>query len=406
MTGAPASRRVWIAVVVAALGYFVDIYDLVLFSVLRKSSLADLGFSGADILDKGTELLNWQMGGMLIGGILWGVLGDKRGRLSVLFGSILLYSAANIANSQVHSFEWYAIWRFVAGVGLAGELGAGVTLVSEVMPARSRGYGTMIVASVGLCGAVAACLLAKWLDWRTLFLTGGVMGLALLVLRISTFESGMFERAKSADVRRGDFRILFRSPRMLARYANVILVGVPIWYVVGILMTLIPEIGEAMGLSPQPSALDAVLYCYIGLSLGDLTSGGLSQWVRSRRKVVLWFLLLTIAGIAAYFLAGRRSHAALYASCGLLGFASGYWAVFVTMAAEQFGTNIRATVATTAPNFVRGAVVLLTSSFAWLKPSLGVERAALAVGAATMVVAFLALFGLEETYGKDLDFTE
>jgi MFS family permease len=397
---------VWIAVLVAALGYFVDIYDLVLFSVLRKSSLADLGFSGADVLDKGTLLLNWQMGGMLLGGILWGVLGDKRGRLSVLFGSILLYSAANIANARVETFEWYAVWRFIAGIGLAGELGAGVTLVAEVMPARTRGYGTMIVASVGLCGAVAACLLAKVLDWRTLFLTGGIGGLLLLVLRISTFESGMFERVRSAEVRRGDFSLLFRSRQSLLRYVNVILIGVPIWYVVGILMTFIPEIGAAMGLDPQPSALDAVLYCYIGLSFGDMTSGWLSQWVRARRKVVLWFLLLTMAGIAGYFTFGRQSHAALYTMCGILGFAAGYWAVFVTMAAEQFGTNIRATVATTAPNFVRGAVVLLTSSFAWLKPSLGVEKAALVVGAASLAIALLALTGLEETYGKDLDFTE
>jgi MFS family permease len=400
------SRSVLLAITVAALGYFVDIYDLILFSIVRIESLRSIGVPEDQILSRGVLLLNMQMGGMLVGGLIWGVLGDKRGRLSVLFGSIIMYSLANIANGFVQTVPQYAVLRFLAGVGLAGELGAGITLVAEIMPASTRGYGTMIVATVGILGAIVASLVGDAFDWRIAYFVGGAMGLALLVLRIGVAESGMFEGIKQTHVVRGSFLTLVSSPATRWRYVRVVLVGLPIWYVVGILITFSPEFGRAMDMPALPQAGRAVMFCYIGLAIGDFASGALSQLIRSRNKVVGLFLLLTTASIATYFAVAHLSLPVFYFVCLLLGVAAGYWAVFVTIASEQFGTNIRATATTTAPNFVRGAVVALTTLFEALRPGLGIRASAMVVGAMALGIAFASLRGLEETYGKDLNFVE
>lgn len=400
------SRLVVLSILVAALGYFVDIYDLLLFSIVRVSSLKSLGLQGEDLLSTGLMLLNMQMFGMLVGGVFWGILGDKRGRLSVLFGSIFLYSIANVLNGLVQNVEQYAFLRLIAGIGLAGELGAGITLVSEMMPRHSRGYGTTIVAAVGILGAVVAAFVANLFDWRTSYFIGGGLGLALLVLRVSLYESGMFAKLKESPVARGNFLMLFTRPQRAFKYLNCILIGLPIWYVIGILITLAPEFGAALGMPVLPTAGEAVKYSYIGLSLGDLSSGLLSQRLRSRRKVVLIFLGLTALSVGAYFLIGSQSLFHFYLICGCLGFSVGFWAVFVTMAAENFGTNIRATVTTTAPNFIRGSVVPLTLLFGASKGSLGMTGSALLLGALTLLIAGFSLSRLEETYGRDLDFLE
>ncbi len=392
-------------VLVAALGYFVDIYDLVLFSIVRRESLLSLGLAESELLTAGVRLLNWQMGGMLLGGILWGVLGDKKGRISVLFGSIFLYSAANIANGFVQSVDMYAFLRFVAGVGLAGELGVGITLVSETMTKENRGYGTMIVATVGICGAIVAALVGDSFDWRIAYYVGGGMGLLLLLLRIGVYESGMFRNIEQ-HVKRGNLGSLFRSRKKVIKYLSVILIGVPIWYVVAILITFSPEMGKAMGMEQLPSAGKAVMYCYIGLALGDFASGFLSQIMKTRKKVVFGFLGITVLGIVSYFMWGAGSLTQFYIISLLLGFGTGYWAVFVTMASELFGTNIRATVTTTAPNFVRGSVVPITLAFGALKGTMGILASAAIVGALTIVIAVVSLYMLEETFGKDLDYIE
>jgi len=400
-------NRAALLVVVAALGYFVDIYDLILFAIVRKKSLEGIGVPPAQILDVGAHLLSWQMGGMLLGGIVWGILGDKRGRLSVLFGSIVLYSLANVANSFVTNVPQYAAMRFVSGVGLAGELGAGITLVSESLEKETRGYGTTIVATVGITGAVVGALVAGKVTWRTSYVIGGILGLALLILRIGVYESGMFEKIKTrAEISRGNFFMLFSRAKRALRYVGVILVGVPIWYAVGILVTFSPEIGASLGMARAPEAAKAVMYCYIGLAAGDFSSGALSQILRSRKRVLFMFLVLTSIAIGAYFSLGTQSLFVFYMVCVALGFATGYWAVFVTIASEQFGTNVRATATTTAPNFVRGAVVPLTAMFTALKTKFGVPWAAGAVGIGTMVIAFVALAALDETYGKDLEYLE
>jgi MFS family permease len=401
-----SSRGVALAITVAALGYFVDIYDLILFSIVRVSSLRSLGVPPDQILSQGVLLLNMQMGGMLVGGLIWGILGDKRGRLSVLFGSIVMYSLANIANGFVQSVPQYAALRFIAGIGLAGELGAGITLVSEIMPSHTRGYGTMIVATVGILGAVVASMIGDSFDWRIAYFIGGGMGIALLVLRIGVAESGMFEGIKRTTAARGDFLSLIRSPKTRWKYVRVVLVGVPIWYVVGILITFSPEFGRTMGMTAVPQAGRAVMFCYIGLAIGDFVSGAASQLIKSRNRVVGVFLLMTTAFIAMYFAVAHVSLNMFYVVCLLLGVGAGYWAVFVTIASEQFGTNIRATATTTAPNFVRGAVVGLTLLFDGLRPALGIRGSAMIVGVIALAIAFISLRGLEETYGKDLNYLE
>lgn len=393
-------------VIVAALGYFVDIYDLVLFSVIRVPSLKSLGLSGPELINQGVFLLNVQMAGMLLGGILWGVLGDLKGRLKIMFGSIFLYSVANLLNATVDSITGYAILRFIAGVGLAGELGAGITLVSEVLHKSVRGYGTMLVASVGVSGAILANFVAKGFDWRTAFVIGGVLGLLLLILRFKVAESGMFQGMETTTVSRGNFLSLFTSRDRFGRFFHSIMIGIPTWFVVGVLITFSPEFAKALGIQGAVNAGNSVMFCYLGLVFGDLASGVMSQFLKSRRQVVLIFLGLTVCGIAAYFLSGGATVHYFYAICIFLGFASGYWAIFVTIAAEQFGTNLRATVATTVPNFVRGMVIPITTLFQLFRHNFGLTAGALYVGGICMVLALFSLWRLQETFHKDMNFFE
>jgi MFS family permease len=394
-------------VIVAALGYFVDIYDLVLFSIVRVPSLKALGLSGKDLVDQGVFLLNMQMVGMLLGGILWGVLGDRKGRIKIMFASIFLYSMANFANGFVDSINAYATLRFIAGVGLAGELGAGITLVSEVLHKSVRGYGTMIVASVGVSGAILANFVAKHFDWRNAFIIGGILGLCLLALRFGVVESGMFSTMKVQNqVSKGNFLSLFTNRDRFGRFLHSILIGLPSWFVVGVLITFSPEFAKLMGVVGTVSAGNAVMYCYLGLVAGDLASGILSQLLQSRKKVVLLFLIITMVAVAVYFMAGNVSAEAFYGICGLLGFGIGYWAIFVTIAAEQFGTNLRATVATSVPNFVRGMTVPITMLFLYFRNHFGLQQGAIIVGCLTMAIALFSLWRLEETFHKDLDYFE
>jgi MFS transporter, putative metabolite:H+ symporter len=399
-------RNVVAIVLVAALGYFVDIYDLILFSIVRISSLKALGSSGDSLLSDGVLLLNMQMAGMLVGGILWGILGDKKGRISVLFGSIILYSLANFANGFVQNISQYAVLRLIAGIGLAGELGAGITLVSEVMSKESRGYGTMIVATIGILGAVAAALIVDFFEWRIAFFVGGGLGLILLILRIGIYESGMFSAMLNKDVKKGSFLKLFTNWNRFVKYIKCIAIGVPIWFVVGILITFSPEFAKVLGVKEPISAGSAVMYCYIGLALGDFTSGSLSQLIRSRKRVVFIYIIIMTFFIGVYLFYNHFNSFYFYTLCIFLGFGSGYWAIFVTIASEQFGTNLRATVTTTVPNFVRGGVVPLTLAFEFISRQMGIIYGGLIIGIAALIIAYISAINLEETYGKDLNYVE
>ena len=395
-----------LTVVVGSLGYFVDMYDLLLYGIVRVQSLSDLGMSGDGLVSSGILLLNMQMAGMLIGGIVWGVLGDKRGRISVLFGSILLYSIANIANAYVTSIPQYAFARFCAGMGLAGELGAAITLVSEALPKEIRGYGTTIVASVGIMGSVVAALVGDLLPWRTAYMIGGGIGMVLLVLRMKLFESPMFNQIKTSSVVKGDFFSLFTSRKRFFKYLRCILIGVPTWFVVGVLVTFSPEFAKLLHVDGAISAGRSILFTYLGLVVGDFSSGFISQALESRKKIVYAYVSITLFFVLVYLFGRGFSTTQFYALCLMLGTGLGYWAVFVTIASEQFGTNLRSTVTTTVPNFVRGSTILITLSFRGVSATLGFINGALIVGVVCFAVAYAALYYMEETFHKDLNYLE
>ncbi|HSC53497.1 MAG TPA: MFS transporter [Phnomibacter sp.] len=399
-----------IPVLVAALGYFVDIYDLLLFTIVREPSLQGIGVQDAQMVAASTSIINWQMIGLLIGGILWGVIGDKKGRLSVLFGSILLYSAANFATGFVQSVPQYALARFIAGIGLAGELGAGITLVSELLPKEKRGVGTSLVAGVGLSGAVAAYFTFAFSnDWRLCYMIGGGLGLALLILRISVAESGMFKEAKTSTAARGNFLMFFTNKKRFRKYILAILIGLPTWYVIGVLVNLSNRFaGELYGDKSLISG-KAIMFAYAGISLGDIVIGLVSQKLRSRKKALYLFYALSIVGVILYFSSFNNSNTSMYVLCTYLGFATGFWAIFVTMGAEQFGTNIRATAATTIPNMVRGALVLINLMFVdlfqknWEWPLI---QSGIITGIIVISISLVAAYFTEETFHKDLNYLE
>jgi len=404
-------RNQILIIIVASLGYFVDIYDLILFNVVKKASLISLGFKADQVKDLEISLFNWQMGGMLVGGILWGILGDKKGRLKVLFGSILLYSLANIANAYVWDLTSYKLIRFIAGVGLAGELGAGITLISEMMKKEKRGYGTMIVVTFGALGAVFAALVANKFNWQTSYWVGGIMGLCLLLLRVGALESSMFKNMheEKNNIKKGSFLMLFTNKKRLGKYLLCIVMGLPVWFVVGVLIALSESYfaAELFHLTGKISTGYAVMCCYIGLSVGDLLSGLLSQLFKSRLKVVFGYLVFSVLVIGFYLFGMEgKSPSFFYFMCILLGAGTGYWALFVTVAAEQFGTNIRSTATSTVPNFVRGAVIPITKSFQYLVPLAGLVGSTLIVGSVCLFLAFLSTLLLKESFNKDLDYIE
>lgn len=393
-------------VIVAALGYFVDIYDLLLFSIIRIPSLKSLGLNDVQIARQGLFIINIQMIGLLVGGIIWGVLGDKKGRLKVLYASIILYSIGNIANGFVQTVDQYAIVRFITGIGLAGELGAGITLVSELLPKEKRGIGTSMVAGIGLTGAVVAFFLKEEFPWRTCYFIGGGLGFILLLLRVGVLESGMFKNIQNASISKGNFFMLFSNGRRLRKYLSSILIGLPTWYVIGILITFSKEFGTNMGIRGTIDPGKAVMFAYAAISVGDILAGFVSQWLKSRKKALYVYYAITAVSIVWFFNLQGSDVTTLYIVSALLGFGTGFWAIFVTMAAEQFGTNIRATVATTVPNMVRGSLTLVSLLFTQLQNSVDYVKAGWITGIVVMIVGIVSVLLAEETFHKDLNYLE
>ncbi|OSZ80574.1 MFS transporter [Chitinophagaceae bacterium IBVUCB2] len=402
-----------IPVIVAALGYFVDIYDLLLFTIVREPSLAGLGVDLAvkqEVISASTKVINWQMWGLLIGGIVWGIMGDKKGRLSVLFGSIILYSIANFITGFVQTVDQYAYARFAAGIGLAGELGAGITLVSELLPKNKRGIGTSMVAGIGLFGAVAAYFTFKFTDdWRLCYKIGAGLGIMLLFLRISVAESGMFHQVKQQNVSRGNLLMFFNNSKRFKKYILAILIGMPTWFVIGILVNFSNRFaGEFYGENAIESGR-SIMYAYAAIAVGDILVGFVSQYFKSRKKALyLFYFFAILSGI--YFFSGLiQSDTEMYLACAMLGFSTGFWAIFVTMGAEQFGTNLRATAATTIPNFVRGSLPLINMMFVNLfQQNIGWSfvKSAMITGVIVMAITLIAAYFTEETFHKDLNYTE
>jgi len=404
----PFKNPVRFVILVASLGYFVDIYDLLLFGIIRMPSLKSLGLSGDELMLNGETILKWQMFGLLIGGIVWGVMGDKKGRLSVLFGSILLYSLANIANGFVQTVEQYKWVRFIAGIGLAGELGAGITLVAEMVSKEKRGIATSIVAGIGLSGAVFAFIIKQNFEWRICYFIGGGMGFLLLLLRLSVYESGIFQNIKATDIQRGNFFLLFSKKERFKRYLNNILIGLPTWLIIGVLVTFSNEFGKQMGIKETIDPGKAIMFAYVMISIGDLSVGFISNWLKSRKKALYLFFGITVLFIILYFTALWNGTAAgMYFVCAGLGLGTGYWAIFVTMGAEEFGTNLRATAATTIPNMVRGLLaVLILPLFKFLRDYFSYFNAGLITSIIIMLIGIIALVNIKETFGKELDFVE
>ncbi|TDX00640.1 MFS transporter [Dinghuibacter silviterrae] len=404
-------------VIVGALGYFVDVYDLLLFSIIRVPSLKSLGLGPDDVARRGQDILQYQMYGLLLGGILWGVLGDKKGRLKVLFASIILYSLGSIANGFVHTFEQYALARFVTGLGLAGELGAGITLVSEIMPKEKRGIATSLVAGIGLSGAVFAFFIRQWFvgptgdGWRMCYYIGGGLGFLLLFLRVGVLESGLFKSMEGTDVRKGNFFMLFTNGRRFKKYITSILIALPNWYVIGILVTFSDKFAGTMKVRGTVDPGFAVMVAYAAITVGDILIGFISQWMKSRKNSLWLFHIITILSVIWYFNLQGQPSASVYWVCLFLGLGTGFWAMFVTMAAEQFGTNIRATVATTVPNMARGSLSLVVLPlFTGIQKVLPASKAYFQSGWITGLIVFaissIALAMTEETFGKDLDYIE
>ena len=401
-------------VIVAALGYFVDIYDLLLFTIVRVPSLQGLNVditNRALVIAASTKVINWQMWGMLIGGIIWGIMGDKKGRLSVLFGSIILYSVANFLTAFVQDVQQYALARFVAGVGLAGELGAGITLVSELLPKNKRGVGTSMVAGIGLFGAVAAYFTYKISgDWRFCYKIGAGLGVLLLFLRISVAESGMFKHVQQkATIVRGNFFMFFQDAKRFRKYILAILIGLPTWFVIGVLVNLSNQFARDFYGENKIESGRAIMYAYAAIAIGDILVGLISQYFKSRKKALYLFYFFAIVSGIYFFSGAIKNDAAMYAACAALGFSTGFWAIFVTMGAEQFGTNLRATAATTIPNMVRGSLPLINLMFVnWFQNINGWSfvNSAIITGIIVMVITLIAAYFTEETFHKDLNYVE
>lgn len=398
-----------LTVIVAALGYFVDIYDLLIFSIIRIPSLKDLGLTSEQITTEGEWILSAQMAGLLLGGILWGILGDKKGRVKVLFGSILIYSIANICNGFVQTIPQYILIRFLAGIGLAGELGAGITLVAELLPREKRGIGTSVVAGFGVLGAAVAFFIKEEFHWRTCYFIGGGLGILLLLLRVSVLESGMYHKMNNTNVKKGQFKMLFNNKERFLKYVKSIFIGLPTWFVIGILITFSSEFGKHFGIPEDIDPGRSVMYAYIGLAIGDVTIGFVSQWLKSRKKALYIFYALTALSMILFFtLQWNGTANGMYWLCGLLGFSIGFWAIFVTVGAEQFGTNLRATAATTVPNFVRGMLPAVLFIFKEIREihQIGYVNGAVITAVIVMLVSSIAVITLPETFHKDLNYEE
>lgn len=402
---AKTKRNVIMLVIVAALGYFVDIYDLLVFSIVRKASLLDIGVSPDKVLPEGIYIINLQMAGLLMGGILWGIIGDKMGRIKVLFGSILLYSAANFANGLAHDVNTYAIIRFIAGIGLAGELGAGITLVTETMSKEKRGYGAMIVSAIGLLGASAAVFAAQY-GWRNAYFIGAALGITLLLLRLGTFESGMFKNIEQSNVSKGNIFMLFTSFKKFKKYLFCVLIGAPAWLLTGVLINLAPEFGVAFGAKEPLNAGEGIMYLYIGMAVGGIIASLFSQVTKSRKLTILVFLFLLIIGEIVYLNSKGITNQQFLHTCIFIGACGGAWPILITIAAEQFGTNIRSTVATTVPNFIRALLIPINFGFIFFKGSYGMINSAYIMIAILNVIAVISLSQLKETFGKDLNYVE
>jgi MFS family permease len=310
---------------------------------------------------------------------------------------------------MVQTVPQYTLMRFIAGIGLAGELGASITLVSEMLPKEKRGIAASIIASVGVCGAVTAYFVYQvFLDWRLCYYIGGIMGLLLLLLRANVMESGLYGRIKQTNVQRGNFLMLFNNRDRFLRYLKAVVIGLPVWYVIGVLITFSDKFAREFGIEGIDPG-KAIMYQYVAIGIGDLSAGLLSNYLKSRKKAWYVFFSILAVFIILYFLqgGGRGSTQTMYLLCGGLGFGAGFSVLYITMSAEQFGTNLRASTAISIPNVVRGFLPLIILLHRGLRNLTGdYITGGWMTGIIIMSMALLAAWHTRETFGKDMDFVE
>jgi MFS transporter, putative metabolite:H+ symporter len=406
MTNQDTNKLFSLALIVSALGFFVDVFDLLLFAIVRKPSLTSLGLEEAAMVSVGEYLISIQMIGMLIGGIVFGVIGDKKGRLSVLFGSILVYSLANIANAFVTTVDQYVWLRFIAGLGLAGELGAGLTLVSEQLPKEKRSTATGLIAGFGVLGAVVAYFTSEYFTWRNCYLIGGILGLLLLAMRLKVKESNLFNTMTESNVSKGNFLSFFTNRNLFLRYLKCVLIGLPVWLVIGVLVTFSDKFGEAFGIKGIKPGL-AIMYLYLFVGLGDVAVGLLSEKLKSRKKTLFIFYGITILFLILFFTQSHSNQNIFYAIIMGLGFGIGFNVIYLTLGVEQFGTNLRASAAVSIPNMVRGSLPLIILVFQFFREKMqSFTDGAIITTILVFTLSIISALSIKESYGTELDYLE
>ena len=393
-----------LTVLVVALGYFIDAYDLLIFSAVRKVSLMDLGVAETDTLNIGISLLNFQLIGLMIGGVLWGILADKFGRKTILFSSILIYSISNIANSYISSVDMYYWLRFIAGIGLAGELGVGISLITENIAKERRTVSTTVVSFFGMLGAATGGWLGSVFHWQTCFLIGGFAGFLLLLLRLNVEESHMYLGIKDSKVKKGNILLILKNPKSLITYFFCTLAGSSSFLFIGMFIQSTPEFGKIFNISVTAGV--ALVWYYVGASISEVIAGILSKLLKERKAPIYIFYAISLLAIVIFCVHTPSSPRIYYIHCSLLGFGLGWWSMLITLSAELFGVNTRATAATSIPTFARAWNIPFTSVFKNNIPKLGILNSAFAVGVIVIALAIISATTIKETFENEANFIE
>lgn len=408
-------QSIALLILVASLGYFVDAYDLIIASVVRSSAIVELGLAqvGTPEHTKYAQLFEYvQSAGILLGGIIFGVYSDKKGRKKALYYSIAIYSIANILNGLLSASvpfvgTVYCILRFICGFALAAELSIGIVMISETMKAKHRGYGTMIVVSFGILGAVLAAVLFEFIGihWQTLYLIGGIAGVLLLIFRFSVKETNPFLDLENQESERGSWVMIFKNRRLLKILFNAILLGFPIYFFISIPIKFATDYGKELGLTIKGTI--PIIVFYIAMSVSDIIANYLCQLFENRKKVLYFYLgLCTISVFLLHFYPPTTPEQYFYLFSPLMGFASGYWALLITFTNEQIGTNIRSTYTTAVPNVVRSLFIPIQLLLTVLQPTFGTSTSVFYIGVLAVILALLGLYSLKETWGKNLKFID
>jgi MFS transporter, putative metabolite:H+ symporter len=381
-------------------GYFIDIFDLVLFSTLRISSFEELKITDPTYWT--VVFFNLQMTGILVGGIFWGKMADIKGRSWSFMGTILVFSIANIINGLTSSLTVYGICRFIAGFGLAGEMGSGIALICEKVPDEKRSLYLGFVSSLGCIGAVLSGWLGDIVYWRYLFIGSGFAGILLTLLRKNLLEPDLFRKTATLNIPRGQWKTLFQSPPDLIRFILLIFLGIPMWYIIGILWSFSTEMTSTIGLNIFTSG-QAILWGYVGVWMGDMLMPFVSQFLKSRIFTIQICLIMMLLGVIYLFQFQPHSLLSFQLTHIFLGFTIGYWAVYATLCGESFGTNIRALTSTSLPSLIRFSSIPMMIIYQYGRDE-NELNIALGMGLTVLCISMITTYFIKDTFQKDIDF--